>query len=85
MQERHAVEPVPNANQHEEDGEEHEDKINDTDACKAPNALIAEDNANAEFLIGLDGSPDDEAIGKLAALRAKQNLQEKRSLQIALL
>ena len=42
--------------------------------CRAPDALIAEENANAEFLIGLDGSPDDDAVGKLAAFRAKLNM-----------
>ena len=50
----------------------------DADAahCRAPDSLIAEENANAEFLIGLDGTPDDDAIGKLAAARAKLNLAE---------
>ena len=42
--------------------------------CRAPDALIAEENANAEFLIGLDGSLDDDAVGKLAAIRAKLNM-----------
>ena len=49
----------------------------DTGCCRAPDALIAEENANAEFLIGLDGSPDDDAIGKLAAFRAKTQLAEE--------
>ena len=39
--------------------EEREDE-DATDAAKAPDALIADENANAEFLIGLDGSPDDD-------------------------
>ena len=39
--------------------------------CRAPDALIAEENANAEFLIRLDGSPDDDAVAKLAAFRSK--------------
>ena len=43
---------------------------------RAPDALIAEENANAEFLIGLDGSPDDDAVGKLASFRAKVQLAE---------
>ena len=32
---------------------------------------------NAEFLIGLDGTPDDDAMGKLAAVRSKLNLAEE--------
>jgi hypothetical protein len=43
---------------------------------RAPDALIAEENANAEFLIGLDGAPDDDPVGKLASLRAKVQLAE---------
>ena len=38
---------------------------------------IAEENTNAEFLIGLDGTPDDDAMGKLAAMRAKWHLAEE--------
>ena len=50
-----------------EDKETHRDP-----AClRAADALIAEENANAEFLIGLDGSPDDDAVTKLAAFRSK--------------
>ena len=37
--------------------------------CRAPDAFIVEEKANAEFLIGLDGSYDDDAIGVLAAFR----------------
>ena len=48
------------------------------ETCRAPDALIAEENANAEFLIGLDGSPDDDAIGKLAAFGAK--VEKRRAL-----
>ncbi len=49
-----------------------------TDAAhgRAPDSLIAEENANAEFLIGLDGCPDDDAVGKLAAVRTKMKLAE---------
>ena len=39
-------------------------------------------NANAEFLIGLDGSPDDDALGKLAAFRAKAQLAENTQKRI---
>ena len=45
--------------------------------------LLAEENANAEFLIGLDGSPDDDAIGKLAAFRAKAQLAEEAQKRIS--
>ena len=46
-------------------------KQNDGDSgcCRAPDALILEEKVNAEFLIGLDGSYDDDAIGGLAAFR----------------
>ena len=46
-------------------------------------ALIAEENANAEFLIGLDGSPDDDAVGKLAAYRAKVQIADETQKIIA--
>ena len=59
------------------DGDPCEEKAADAGCCRAPDALIAEENANAEFLIGLDGSPDDDAIGKLAAVRAKLHLAEE--------
>ena len=32
---------------------------------------------NAEFLIGLDGTPDDDAMGKLVAARTEVNLAEE--------
>ena len=50
--------------------------------CRAPDALIAEENANAELLIGLDGSPDDDAVGKLAAFRGKGQLAEEAQKRI---
>ena len=50
---------------------------------RAPDALIAEENANAEFLIGLDGTPDDDAVGKLAAFRAKVQMAEDAQKRIA--
>ena len=49
----------------------------DSGCNRAPDALIAQENANAEFLIGLDGSPDDDAVGKLAAFRAKLQMAEE--------
>ena len=55
----------------------------DSGCCRAPDALIAEENANAEFLIGLDGSPDDDAVGKLAAFRAKAQLAEEAQKRIS--
>ena len=50
-----------------------EDSV-DTKCCRAPDALVAEENANAEFLIGLDGTPNEDALSKLAAVRAKINV-----------
>ena len=64
------AEPAP-------DGDPREDENADAGCCRAPDALIAEENANAEFLIGLDGTPDDDAMGKLAAVRAKLQLAEE--------
>ena len=52
------------------------EKNADAGCSRAPDALIADENANAECLIGLDGTPDDDAMGKLAAVRAKLQLQE---------
>ena len=64
------VEPHPDEAHSNETG-------TDPGCCRAPDALIAEENANAEFLIGLDGSPDDDAVGKLAAFRAKLQMAEE--------
>ena len=50
--------------------------------CRAPDALIAEEKATAEFLIGLDASPDDDAVGKLAAFRAKVQIAEEAQKRI---
>ena len=58
-------EPTSGAPEHDEDA----------GCSRAPDALIADENANAEFLIGIDGTPDDDAMGKLAAIGAKVNLQ----------
>ena len=68
----------------EEYPEEVEDKETHRDpACfRAADALIAEENANAEFLIGLDGSPDDDAVAKLAAFRSKMQLAEELQKRI---
>ena len=64
--------------------DEAESKETQTDpAClRAADALIAEENANAEFLIGLDGSPDDDAVAKLAAFRSKMQLAEELQKRI---
>ena len=60
--------------------EDAEDDIGKTDlthndgdrgCCRPPDALIAEANANAEFLIGLDGSPDDDALESLQLIERK--------------
>ena len=66
----------------DDDVEEYPDEVEDKEthrdpACfRAADALIAEENANAEFLIGLDGSPDDDAVAKLAAYRSKVQLAD---------
>ena len=61
-----------------EEVEEEQDTVTEyAGCCRAPDALIADENANAEFLIGLDGSPDDDAVGKLASFRAKVALAEE--------
>ena len=52
-------------------------------AAAAPDALIAEENANAEFLIGLDGSPDDDAVGRLASFQAKVALAEEAAKRMS--
>ena len=70
-----------------DDAEDHLDEADlqengNSGHCRAPDALIAEENANAEFLIGLDGSPDDDAVGKLAAFRAKTQLAEEAQNRI---
>ena len=54
----------------------------DSGICRAPDALMAEENANAELLIRLDGSPDDDAIGTLAAFRAKMQMAEEAQKRI---
>ena len=45
--------------------------------CRAQDALIPEESANAGFLIGLNGTPDNDGIGKLASFRAKAQLAEE--------
>ena len=87
--------PATNQTPFSADNDEHntdnvEDHVHDADlqenddsgCCRAPDVLIAEENANAEFLIGLDGSPDDDAVGKLAAFRAKAQLAEEAQKRI---
>ena len=55
---------------------------NEDASVGAPAALIAKENANVEFLIGLDGSPDDDAVGKMAAFRAKVHLAEEYAKRV---
>ena len=45
--------------------------------CRASDALLAVEDANGEFLTGLNESPDDDALGKLAAYRAKVQMAEE--------
>ena len=78
-----ASDQAPCCRPHDEDEDDAEDEKkgspnseDEAECPRAPDALIAEENANAEFLIGLDGSPDDDAVGKLAAYRAKVQLAE---------
>ena len=52
-------------------------------AGAAPDGLIAEENANAEFLIGLDGSPNDDAVGRLASFQAKVALAEEAAKRLS--
>ncbi len=59
----------------EAEGEGLEDE--DDGRSRAPDALIAEENANAKYLIGLDESPEDCSVAKLAALRAKLSILEE--------
>ena len=63
-------------------GEADRQENGDSGSCRAPDALSAEENANAEFLIDRDGSPDDDAVGKLAAFRAKAELKEEAPKRI---
>ncbi len=51
--------------------QEEDNKKEDGGCCRASDALVAEENANAEYLIGLEESPRDSAVAKLAAFRAK--------------
>ena len=61
-----------------EDAEDAEDDCakDATDCARAPDALIADENQNAEYLIGLDGSPDDDPIGKFASFTAKLKIAQ---------
>ena len=67
-----------------------EDAVEDLDeeeggGCfRAPAALIAEENANAEYLIGLEESLEDCAVVKLAAFRAKLRLLGEHSHKLTM-
>ena len=50
---------------------------------RAPDALVAEENANAEYLIGLDESPEDCSVAKLAAFRAKLRALNEHGRKLA--
>ena len=58
------------------------EETGDSGCCRASDALIAEENTNSEFLIGLDSSLDDDALGQLAALRSKTQLANETSKRI---
>ena len=58
---------------------EEEEPTEDTgEACSTSRdaLLIAEEHENAEFLIGFDASPDEDAAGKLASMQAKVKMAE---------
>jgi len=63
---------------------EEEDAEERTGGCsREPDALIAEENMNAEYLIGLDESPEDCSVAKLAAFRAKLRAISEHSRKLA--
>ena len=75
--------------QHEEMEEEDVEKENqeqnqvERSGCfRAPDALIAEENNNAEFLIGLEEAPEDCAVAKLAAFRAKLRVLQEHGRRL---
>ena len=85
--------PFSKTDEAEEETEEHaeeqlEEKYDEEDVggfSRAPDALIAEENANAEYLIGLEESPEDCSVAKLAAFRTKLRLlgEHGRKLTVA--
>ena len=44
---------------------------------------MAEENANAEYLIGLEESPEDCSVAKLAALRAKLRVLDEHGRRLS--
>ena len=67
----------------EELEEEKEDKEDKGRCCRALDALVAEENANAEYLIGLEESPEDCSVAKLAALRAKLRVLDEHGRRLS--
>ena len=67
----------------EELGEEKEDKEDNSGCFRAPDALVAEENANAEYLIGLEESPEDCSVAKLAAFRAKLRVLDEHGRRLS--
>lgn len=65
-----------------EELEQEDDKDVSGGCCRAPDALIAEENANAEFLIGLEESPEDCSVAKLAAFRAKLRVLDEHGRKL---
>ncbi len=66
---------------HPDEAEKNETQT-DPACLRAADALIAEENANAEFLIGLDGSHDAAAVAKLAAFGSKVQMAEELQKRI---
>ena len=63
---------------------EEEDAEERAGGCsREPDALVAEENMNAEYLIGLDESPEDCSVAKLAAFRAKLRAISEHSRKLA--
>ncbi len=44
---------------------------------------MAEENANAEYLIGLEDSPEDCSVAKLAAFRAKLRVLDEHGRKLS--
>ena len=85
-------EPFRKDAEDDEEGEEveeveEEEPTEDTgEACSTSRdaLLIAEEHENAEFLIGFDASPDEDAAGKLASMQAKVKMAEDLGRRISL-
>ena len=74
-----AAEEESGAEEHQE-----EDCGEEEGGCsRAPDALVAEENVNAEYLIGLDELPEDCSVAKLAAFRATLRVLQEHGRKLA--